>query len=93
MDVEILDPPGTIMDIPFGSIEEAKVLFIKNMTSADIGVRLNGSVADIFSLATGAEFAYISPAVPTLTPLASAQIVTTASPSVKEQILVFVYGD
>lgn len=84
---------GTTYAVPFGSISAAKFLIIKNMMSSEIAIRLNGAVTDTFRLAAGGEFMYASPAAPGATPLASASILTTASPSADEQVLFVALGD
>lgn len=84
---------GTTYAVPFGSIAAAKFLIVKNMMSSEIAIRLNGAVADTFRLAAGGEFMYASPSAPGATPMSSAQVLTTASPTADEQVLFVVLGD
>ena len=93
IDVNPVDLPAAIFVIPFGSVAKAKILVIKNLLSADVGVRLNGAVADTFQLSTQGEFAYICQTAPTTTPVISASIVLTASPLAIETLQYWVFGD
>lgn len=93
IDVNTSVTPGTAFPVPFGSIEAAKVLVIKNMMSSEIGVRLNGAEVDTFRVPAGGFMMYAAPQAPGASPISSAQIVTTASPSQVQQVDFFVYGD
>lgn len=84
---------GTVFPIPFGSIQAAKLLVIKNMMSTEVGIRINGASVDNFRLASGGELMYAAPSAPTSAPFASASVVTTASPTADEQITFVVLGD
>ncbi len=93
IDVQTTDAPNTSFAIPFGSVAAAKILIIKNMLSAEIAVRLNGSGSDNFRIAAGGVLMYSAPIAPGSTPLSSVTVLTTASPSVIENVQFFVYGD
>jgi hypothetical protein len=92
-DIPVATPPGTVFAIPFGSIQAAKLLLIRNMMSSDVGVRLNGHVTDDFLLPPGGELIYAAPSAPGSNPVASASIVTVGSPTVIENVIYFVMGD
>jgi hypothetical protein len=93
IDVQTTDIPGTIFPVQFGSISKAKVVIIKNMMSSEIGIRLNGAIANNFNLPSGGEVVYASPTGPAAVPLTAIDVVTTASPTATEQINTFVFGD
>lgn len=96
IDVPTTAAPATVFAIPMGSVDQAKCIIIRNALSADVGVRLNGAVADNFRLASGAEWALVSPTAPTGAPLGlvtSVSIVTTATPLSIEQVFFFIFGD
>lgn len=96
LDIQTTTPITTIMPIPFGPIVQAKVVIIRNNMSSDIGIRLNGAVADQFRLASNAEFVMASPTAPIGAPtglITSASITTTAQPLSVENVSFWVFGD
>ena len=93
IDVNPADTPATIFPVAFGSVAKAKILVVKNLMSSEIGVRINGAVADTFQLAAGGEFCYVCSAFPATTPVTSVSVVTTASPAAVELIQYWVFGD
>jgi hypothetical protein len=93
IDVNPADTPPTSFDIPFGSVAKAKILVIKNLLDADVGVRLNAAVADQFQIAAGGEMIYACSAAPATTPVTSALIRTTAAPAAVGFIQFWVLGD
>lgn len=93
VDVQVSDPPATVIPMPFGSINAAKVVCIKNMMSSEVGVRLNGAGSNNFNVPAGGMFMYVSPVGPNAIPISSASIVTTASPAAIEAVQFFIYGD
>jgi len=80
----ILDIPdstvgGVVFPIPFGTINaNAQVLLIYNLNNKDIGIRLNGSPADIYQVPPGGILTAGNPTTSIANPLLSASIVTTA---------------
>lgn len=93
IDVNPSDVPSTVFPIPFGSVAKARVLVIKNLGTADVGVRLNGAVADQFQLSASGELAYVCQTTPGTTSITSASIVTTAAPPTVEACHYWVFGD
>lgn len=93
IDVQPTDIPATIFIIPFGSIASAKVAVIKNLMSSDIGVRINGAVADNFKISAGGELIYACQIAPSSNPMASISIVTTATPGSIENVSYWIFGD
>jgi hypothetical protein len=89
----IIVSPPTVIPVPFGSVAAAKLLIIRNNMSSEIGVRLNGAVANTFNLPPGGEFVYAVPTTPGAIPLTSADVIPTVVPTVTEQIHFFVFGD
>ena len=90
-------PPGTtaatVFAIPFGSVDAAKVCVVQNLMSTEVGVRLNGAVADDFTLGPGQKFSVDGPVAGTTTPITSVDVVTTADPAATEFVQYWVFGD
>lgn len=90
-------PPGTavstVVPIPFGQVDAAKVCVVQNLMSSEVGVRLNGSIADNFTLGPGQRFSIDGPTAGSTTPLISVDVVTTVDPAVTEFINYWVFGD
>jgi hypothetical protein len=85
--------PPTVIPVPFGSVAAAKLLVIRNKMSSEIGVRLNGAVANTFNVPAGGEFIYSVPTAPLAIPLTSVDIVPTVAPTVVEQVDYWCFGD
>lgn len=90
-------PPGTVVGtafpVPFGSVSAAKVLVVRNNSAQEIGVRLNGAVANNFNIPAGGEFAYVVPSAPVSAPLTQVVIVTTVDPTATDTVLFWCLGD
>lgn len=93
VDVPGATAPATVIPIPFGQVQSCKLLLIKNMMSNDIGIRINGAVADNFQVATGTIAFIAMPQSPVMNPVASLDFVTTATPGGTETVAFFVFGD
>lgn len=93
IDVNPSDTSPTSFPIPFGSVAKARILVIKNLLEADIGVRLNAAVADQFQIPPGGEFIYAGSAAPATTPITEALIRTTAAPTATQSVQYWVLGD
>lgn len=93
IDVQTSDAPATVFPMPFGSVQAAKVICIKNMMSSEIGLRINGHVTNDFRIPAGGFILYSAPVGPNSEPWSSASIVTTASPAAIENVQFFIYGD
>ena len=94
IDVQPTATPATVIPISFGAVSAAKMIMIRNMTSAEVGVRLNGAVADTLSLPAGSCISFSSATTPVGTPLTSASIVlTTPSVTTIEKVYYYVFGD
>lgn len=93
IDINPSDTPSTVIPIPFGTVNSAKVLVIKNKGSVDVGVRLNGALADNFKISANGEMAYVVPAAPTATPVTSASIVIITAPTQIEYVEYMTFGD
>jgi hypothetical protein len=78
IDIPDATAADTAIPIPFGSIGEAKALLVKNNNTLDIGIRLNGAVANSHRLTPGGTMLIQNPIVATAGPLTSASIVTSA---------------
>jgi len=84
---------GTVFSIPFNSVDNAKTVIIRNDMTSDVGVRLNGAVADNFELAPSGEMIISNPVAPGTTPITQIDVVTTADPTNLERLFYFVFGD
>lgn len=84
--------PSTTFPVAFGSIGSAKVLAIKNGTSDEIGIQLNGS-PDIFRLVAGGLFLISESASPSLGPITDATIQIHVAPVTLVFVQTFVFGD
>jgi hypothetical protein len=93
MDIPAGTLPGTLFPVPFGTVNSAKVLIVKNNTTDEVGFRMNGAGADIFRLVANGVFHIEMPASPTLNPIVDATIVILVSPSVMQSANYFVFGD
>jgi hypothetical protein len=93
IDVQTTDAPATVFALPFGSVAAAKVLVIKNMMSSEVGVRINGAVANNFRVPAGGMVVYAAPVAPGAEPWTSVSVVTTATPAAIENVQFFIYGD
>lgn len=91
-------PAGTVAPttfaIPFTSVASAKVVIILNQMSTEIGVRLNGTGADNFTLGAGQAFAVIGPVAGTTTPITAVSVLTTSDPAPNtEYVSYWIFGD
>jgi len=93
VDVQTTDAPATLFPMPFGSVSAAKILIVKNMMSSEVGVRINGAVANNFRIPAGGMVTYAAPVAPGAEPWTSATIVTTATPASIEAVQFFIFGD
>jgi hypothetical protein len=93
IDVGPTDAPATVFPIPFGSIEAAKVLIVKNRGSVDLGLRLNAALTDSFKIPPGGEFVFAAAAAPGTTPITSAAVAVITSPPASECCEYFAFGD
>ena len=84
---------STVFPIPFGSVSDTKLCVIRNNMSSDLGVRINGAVANNFELAPGGVFMYAGSAAPATDPLTSVSVVTPAVPATLEKVLFWTVGD
>ncbi len=76
--VDIPDATGDAeeFEIPFGSIDVAAVLFVKNTSLVDLAVRFNGAVANEFRIAPGGFINITQPVAASGLPVESCSVVT-----------------
>lgn len=84
---------GSVLPIPFGSVGAAKVCVVENKMSTEVGVRLNGSLSDEFTLGPGQRFAVSGPVAGSTLPLTQVELTTTADPTQTEKINYWIFGD
>lgn len=82
-----------VVPVPFGSVDKAKVAVVKNLTSSEIGLRINGAVADNVKIPAGGEWMYAAATAPAATALSSLDVVILTAPSAVEQVAYYVFGD
>lgn len=94
LDVPDLTPGATEFLIPFGSVDEAFALVIKNTNTQPMGVRLNAAVtvADEYQIAVGGELIIAHPVSSVANELTAASVTTTAGQSGPGTIQYFVLG-
>ena len=94
-----IDIPGATLSavsfaVPFGSVASPTLVFLKNMSGHDLGVRLNGAVADEYQVpANGQQVLIASPAAAGANPLDSVDVVTTTAQVTDGQVFFAVFGD
>lgn len=93
IDVVNTASPGDEIEIPFGSVGDAKIFVLKNLSSNDYGVKLNGSASVNFSVAANGEFAYAVNAVPGADTLTGVTLVVSSTPTNTDFLQYFVFGD
>lgn len=84
---------GTEFAVPFGSVAVPKLLMIKNNMTSEVGVRLNGAVADDFKVPAGGVLCYAVPTGPTVDPISALSIATTVDPTNTERANFWLFGD
>lgn len=81
-------------EIPFGAVDEVKGILVQNNTTQQLNVRLNGAVADEYSLPPGGLFIPLFGTTASLdSPLLSISLVTTAAVTADGTIAYVVLGD
>lgn len=93
IDVSTSAAPGSTIEIPFGSVGDAKMIVLKNLGANEYGVRLNGSVTNTFSLVPNGEFVFAGSTIPSDTSISSLTVVVLSTPSSVDYLQYFVYGD
>ncbi len=93
IDISTSASPGDTVSIPFGSVQDAKVLVIKNLGSNEYGIRINGAGSNTFSLVPNGEFVIAGSTIPSDTSVTSLSIAVLSTPSSTDYLQYFVYGD
>jgi hypothetical protein len=83
----------TVYAVPFGTIASPTAVMIENKTGQDLGVRINGAVADEFQLPDGGVFAYAAPAAAAAVPIDELAVVTTAAQVGAGKVNFWIVGD
>jgi pectate lyase len=94
LDIPSGTAPATEIQIPFGQVNEARFMVVKNLMTTDVDLKLNGSV-DLITLPPQGQHMWICPVDLTdgANPLTEASITVLTSPTVVQNILFWVYGD
>jgi len=93
IDVKASDGLRTEFAVPFGSIEAVKMLFLKNSTSVEMGLRINGSPSDIFSIPPGGLFFNGSNSATIDTPIYSISLYNLDVTGSTENIDYYLFGE
>lgn len=94
-----IDIPGATLSavsfaVPFGSVASPTLVYLKNLSGHDLGVRLNGAVADEYQLpANGQGLPIAAGAAAGANPLTSLSVVTTTAQVTDGQVFFAVFGD
>lgn len=96
LDIPLGTPAATVFSIPFGGVNVADVLMIRNRGNQDVGVRLNGlpvSPAVLYQIPANGFLLLFNPVPPGGSPLTAAEIETVAlQAGVVGQIDYYVFG-
>lgn len=82
---------ATVISLPFGSVDNAQALYIKNTNNQDMILRLNGS-ANLMSIQPGGVYMVAYPTSPSGTAISSADLVLSAAQAGDGIISYFVFG-
>jgi hypothetical protein len=93
IDVPTTAQVGDSFAVPFGSVQAAKLVVLKNNLSSEIAVKVNGASAVSFNIPPGGEFMFSIPTAPGANPFAALSFALTAAPTLVERISYFVFGD
>lgn len=85
--------PATVLPIPFGAVDAAKVCIVQNLMSTEIGVRLNGTASNDFTLGPGQKFQIDGAIAGTTVPLISVDVEIITAPAATEFVNFWVMGD
>jgi hypothetical protein len=91
IDIPASTAPSTALNIPFGSVNSARIILVKNLTSQELVLKMNGSLA-ISNIAANGELCYVCPIDPLAVPLSSVSLTTTAAFLGPESIQYWVFG-
>lgn len=94
LDIPSGTAPATEISIPFGQVNQAKFMVVKNLMTTDVDLKLNGS-ADLVTLPPQGQHMFICPVDPTdgVNPLTEASVTVLASPTSVQSVQFWVYGD
>ena len=85
--------PSAAFDIPFGSVEVAKMVVINNSSNDEVGIKLNGAVADNYRISGGGFMSIVMPTEPGADPVSSMELTWINSNTTLQTIQYFVFGD
>ncbi len=85
--------PASVLSIPFGSVDAAKVAIVENLMTTEIGLRLNGAVANVITLGPGQRFILEGAVAGGTTPLTQLDIEIITAPTATEFVLWWIFGD
>lgn len=85
--------PATVLAIPFGQVGAAKVAIVQNLMSVEIGLRINGAVANDITLGPGQIFQLTGSTPGSTTPLTALDVEIISAPSATEFVLYWIFGD
>ena len=92
IDIADLTAGSTVIVVPFGTIAKATGGVIRNTNSLDIGIRINGSVANNFQLAPGGTLLISQLVDAAAGDLTAISIVTTAQQAGAGRVAYWIFG-
>lgn len=93
IDVEAGTAPATEFAIPFGSVEAAKLLIVRNLMTSEVQVKVNGSLAPIFTIPAQGMEMFAVPSIAATFPIAAMSFLTTATPGNTESVQYWLFGE
>lgn len=82
---------AVVFSVPLGTVDSCSVLVLKNKTTQDLGIRINGALADQFQVPAGGIFA-LGGALPSAAPVTQLDVVTTALQTGVGQVDFYAFG-
>lgn len=93
VDIPTSTPPGTDFEVPFGTVDKAKVIALKNSGSKELELKVNGAVTSTFNVPAGAEVIYASSAEQAASGWTSATVTTTDTNTTIDSLQFWIFGD
>jgi hypothetical protein len=94
-----IDIPGATLsavefDVPFGSVASPTLVYVKNLSGHDLGVRLNSANANEYQVPTNGQLLLAGfPATAAAVPLTAVKLFTTTAQVTDGQVFFAVFGD
>lgn len=93
VDIPASTPPGTDFTVPFGTVDKAKVIALKNSGSKELELKINGAMASTFNIPAGAGVIYESSTEQATSGWTSATVTTTDTHTTIDPLQFWIFGD